>query len=335
MMKLSRLQASWQVAVTGALCALLAACGSSSSTTPSSADTSTSSSSAKASPGAGKPPVTFGTKNYTEQLVLGQLYTQALRAKGYPVHLKPGIGPTEVINKQLASGRIDIYPEYTGVINTVVDAVHSLTGPAAPAKAYEPPATAHQAYNQAYAFEKSRGFRLLRPAKYENGIRIAVTPRFAKKHHHLNSMTGLKKISSFKLGGPSFIKKRFEGLQGMRRVYNLKNVKFTSYAPGKQYAALASGKVDAIAVLLTDGRLAKQHLKLLSDPKKVFGFQNAAPLINKDKLAKEGPEFAATLNAVSAKLTDKSMRHLNAEVALEHRKPASVAHRFLTSHGLV
>jgi osmoprotectant transport system substrate-binding protein len=71
-------------------------------------------------PGEGKPGVTIGTKDFTEEFVLGNLYAQALEAKGYKVTLKENIGATEIIDKALTSGEIDAYPEYTGVSLSVV-----------------------------------------------------------------------------------------------------------------------------------------------------------------------------------------------------------------------
>ena len=63
-------------------------------------------------PGTGKPPVTIGDKNFTEQFLLGELYAEALSAQGYTVQLNRNIGPTEVTLQALYSGRLDMYPEY-------------------------------------------------------------------------------------------------------------------------------------------------------------------------------------------------------------------------------
>ena len=104
-------------AVAALLMLALAACGSSnndSGSTTSSGSTSTSAPAAL--PGKGKPAVTLGAKNFTEQFVLGQLYKQALEAKGYNVNLKNNIGSTEIIDKALTGGKLDFYPEYVGIL---------------------------------------------------------------------------------------------------------------------------------------------------------------------------------------------------------------------------
>src|SRR5438874_12575033 len=95
----------------------VAACGSSKK--------STTSTPAASKPGAGKPAVVIGDKNFEEEYVLGDLYAQALQAKGYKVTLKPNIGSTEITYKALQSGQIDMYPEYTGTLLTSVAGVTS------------------------------------------------------------------------------------------------------------------------------------------------------------------------------------------------------------------
>src|SRR5437879_609719 len=132
------------VSALGVLTVLLAGCGSSSksSSSSSSATTSTSTTTAAAAsgPGVGKPAVTVGDKNFTEQNILGQLYSQALAAKGYPVNLKENVGSSEIINKAFTSGQIQMYPEYTGVYLSAVAMQATL------------PKSASEAYAQAKAF---------------------------------------------------------------------------------------------------------------------------------------------------------------------------------------
>src|SRR5947209_7298720 len=116
------------LAVAGA--ALLAACGSSSSSSKSPTSSSASApattpnpAAAATGPGVGKPPVTIGDKNFTEEYILGSLYAQALAAKGYKVNVKGNIGSSEITYKALQAGQIDMYPEYTGTLLTAVAGV--------------------------------------------------------------------------------------------------------------------------------------------------------------------------------------------------------------------
>ncbi len=283
-------------------------------------------------PGKGRPPVTLGDKNFTEEFILGELYAQALRAKGYTVNLRSDIGPSGVTDAALISGQIDLYPEYTGVIVSALQNINLAAPGGASAPAQSPPGSAKQAYEQAAAYENSRGFAMLNPTPFQDADRIATTPAFARTHG-LKTMRDLLKLGSFTYGGPPENRTRYEGVRGMQQAYGL-NVRFVPYPIGAQYQALNSGKVDTIAVFTTDGRLTRGDYAVLTDPKNIFGYQNVAPVVNKHVLSQEGPAFARTLNAVSAALTTKAIQTMNAEVDVDHQSPADVARRFLAAHVL-
>lgn len=300
---------------------ILAACGSSSKSSSSGASSSSSSTPAASGPGKGKPPITIGDKNFTEEFVLGDLYAQALEAKGFTVHLKPNIGSSELTDKALTSGQIDMYPEYTGVILSVVKGQAKV------------PTSAAATYQAAKSFEAGRGFTLLNPTPFQDRDVTAVLAPFAKKHG-LASMEDLKKLPSFTNGGPPENKTRYEGLVGMHQAYHLYNVKFVPLTIGLQYQALNSGKVDSANVFTTDGQLQSGKYVLLADPKHIYGFQQVAPVVSNKVLAKEGPAFVQTLNAVSAKLTTHVMQQLNAAVDIDKVDPATVASKFLQANGL-
>jgi glycine betaine/choline ABC-type transport system substrate-binding protein len=237
-----------------------------------------------------------------------------------------------VVEPELLAGKIDLYPEYTGVIVSALANINAGAGGAV-LSGPPPPKSARQAYEQAAKFEDERGFRLLQPTPGEDTERIATLPGFARAHG-LRTTSDLKRLASFSNGGPPENQTRYEGIVGMRQAYGLDNVRFVPYAIGAQYRALNRHRVQTIAVFTTDGQLLARRYALLSDPKNLFGFQHAAPVVRKSVLKREGPAFAQTLNAVSGRLTTRVMQRLNAEVVLEHRRPAAVAHRFLTSHGL-
>jgi osmoprotectant transport system substrate-binding protein len=273
-------------------------------------------------PGKGKPAVTFGSKDFTEQFILGELYTQALQAKGYTVNFKKNIGSTEVIDKALTSGKIDAYPEYTGTILSVV------------AGEKKRPTSAKDAYDAAKAFNEKRGFTLLNATPFYNSDAMGVTVKYAKENN-LTSIEDVKKLGSkFTWGAPPESRTRFEGLLGLQQVYGLTDMKFKPLTIGLQYKALDSGDVQGADVFTTDGQLSGDKYVVLTDPKKVFGFQNVAPVVKQAVLDKEGPEFANTLNAVSAKLTIEAMRTMNAAVDIDKQDPAQVASQFLSANGL-
>jgi osmoprotectant transport system substrate-binding protein len=303
-----------------ALAIAVAACGSRDDNSSSSSSTPAASSSDQ--PGKGKPAVTIGDKNFTEQYVLGELYAQALRAKGFTVKIKSNIGSSEIIDKALTSGKLDLYPEYTGVI--LSELAHQKKRPANP----------DEAYDAAKKFEEGRGFTMLDKTPFFDSDAIAVKPDYASKNG-LESVGDLKKLGSkLRLGAPPEFKTRFEGLIGLKKSYGV-TPSFKPLAIGLQYKALDTGKIDAADVFTTDGALQGGKYKILKDPEFIFGFQNVSPIVSQKVLTAQGPEFAATINAVSAKLTTEAMQKMNAAVDLDKKKPADVTKAFLEANQLL
>jgi osmoprotectant transport system substrate-binding protein len=281
------------------------------------------SSSSSDQPGAGKPAVTIGTKDFTEEFVLGQLYRQALEAKGYKVNYKENIGATEIIDKALTSKQIDAYPEYTGVSQSVVfkqDAVP------------KSPEETQQIVKNLY---EKRGEAVSDATPFQDTDAIATTKEFAEKNN-LKSVADLKGIPPFTLGARPEFKNRFNGLKGMAQLYGVKdNVKFKQLALGLQYPALDKGDVDTANVFSTDAQLASGKYTVLEDPKGVFGFQNVYFVISKDKLdALGGQQFMDVINSVNKLLTEEAMTSMNAAVDLDKKKPADVAKAFLQANNL-
>jgi osmoprotectant transport system substrate-binding protein len=328
-MKRSRLKPIYGTVAAVALASLLAACGSSSSSSntaaagsTSTAPTASSTTPAGSGPGAGKPEVTIGNKNFTEEYILGALYQQALQAKGFKVTLKGNIGSSELIYKSLTSGQIDLYPEYTGTLLTAI------------ANATAPPHSANQAYNEAKAFLLTHGYTLLNQTPFADSDAIATTKTYAAAHH-LASIADLKALGkSVKLGGLPEFQTRAQGLVGLRKNYGI-DPTFVPLTNGLFYNALDNGQVQASDVFTTDPQLSTGKYVVLADPKHEFGFQNVAPVVKQNVVTAEGPAFAQTLNAVDALLTTKAIIAMNAAVSLNKQTPTSVAHAFLKANGLL
>jgi osmoprotectant transport system substrate-binding protein len=273
-------------------------------------------------PGKGKPTVTIGTKDFTEEFLLGELYAGALEAKGYTVNLKKDIGATEIVDKALTSGGIDGYPEYTGVAVAAVAKHDELTK------------SAEETTQLAREFYEKRGQAVSDPTPFQDTDGLATSKRFATKHH-LRSVGDLKDVPGFELGAPPEFKSRFTGLRGMEKVYGVKDVSFKPLAIGLQYPALDKGKVDAANVFSTDAQLSTGKYTLLEDPEGVFGYQNVLFVIDQDKLdALGGDAFMDVINSVNALLTRAAMQKMNAAVDLDKRDPAGVARSFLQANGL-
>ena len=300
--------------------ALLAACGSSSKGTNTSASSATSSTAA-GNAGAGKPAVTIGDKNFTEEYVLGSLYQQALEAKGYKVTLKGNIGSSEIIWKALTSGQIEMYPEYTGTLLSAIAGQTTL------------PTSAQQAYTEANAYAQKHGFTLLSQTPFYDSDALGTLKSFAT-NNHLTTISDLKKLGhSLTLGGAPEFATRLQGLIGLKQTYGL-DPTFKPLAIGLTYKALDTGQVQVSDVFTTDPQLTTGKYTILTDPKKIFGFQNVAPVVKQSVLNAEGPAFAQTINAVSALLTIPAIQKMNAAVALDQQSPASVAHAFLVANRL-
>ncbi len=274
-------------------------------------------------PGAGKTPIRLATKNFTEQFILGQLYAQALEAKGFRVALKDNVGTSEIVDRVLTGGGVDMYPEYTGVI------VQEL------AQEKNRPRSAEETYRRAAAFERMRGAEIFKRSPGQNVLANGVLPSFARKHG-LKSTADLKKLKSFTYGGPPENLTRFQGLVGMRKVYGLTQAKYVPLQIEERYPGLDSGKAQVVGVFTTDGELAKKgKYVVLTDPKGIFGYQNIVPVVRRPVAQREGPAFEATLNAVTAKLTDEALQNMNAAVDVEKKHPKDVARSFLQANGLL
>lgn len=274
-------------------------------------------------PGEGKPAVTLGTKDFTEEFVLGELYKQALEAKGYTVNLKKNIGATEIIDKALTSDEIDGYPEYLGVSVAVVARKDII------------PKSDQETYDLAKEFYEGRGQVISEQTPFFDVDAIATTKDFADENG-LKSVADLKKLDSFTVGARPEFRNRFQGLKGMRSEYGLNNAQFKQLALGIQYQALDNGDVDSANVFSTDAQLASGKYTVLEDPKGIFGYQHVAMVMNKDKFEElGGQEFFGVIDEVSALLTNEAMITMNKAVAIDKQDEAEVARSFLEANGLL
>lgn len=308
----------------GLLALTLAACGVSGSPPAQTGKESAATTTSPAFlPGTGRPPVTIGDKNFTEQFILGELYYQALSAQGFTVNLNKNIGSTEVTELALADGQLDMYPEYIGDFDTEV-ANDTTVFPSARA-----------AYAAAQSYALGHSLRLLRPTPFSDTDAIAVLSTYGAEHH-LRGIAGLVRLeSNLTLGAPLQFADSDTGLLGMQSTYGVTPAHVQPVGLGLQYQALQDGSVQAADVFTTDGQLASGQYQLLRDPDHLFGFGNVVPVVTQGALLAEGPAFTATIDRVSAQLTIQAMRQLNADVNIYNMSPASAANQFLLAHGLL
>ena len=269
--------------------------------------------------------ISLGTKDFTEEFVLGQLYKQALQHKGIKVNYHENIGSTEVIQTALRSGKINAYPEYVGEI--VQTAYHET----------KRPKTARAWWQRAKTLLAADGFALSNATPFYDVDAIAVRKADAKKYN-LKTLFDLKRLqnssqrpANFSIGARPEFKNREQGLLGMKRVYGLTKLKFLSLAIGLTYRALDQKKVFAINVFSTDAQLASGKYTVLQDPKLIFGVQNVAVIVKKSVATSQ---VMGILNKVSAKLTTPAILAMNKATQISKQNPADVARKFLKANGL-
>jgi osmoprotectant transport system substrate-binding protein len=268
------------------------------------------------------PAIRIGSKNFTEQTILGELYRQALEGKGFDVVLKPAIGSSEIIHRALRRGSLDMYPEYVGVLLSEVAEVRAR------------PRSAAAAYKLAKAYEKRAGFTMLAESRLSDANALAVRPSYARRHR-LQTIADLRRLpGKVKVSALSEFSTRFEGLKGLRDVYGLHNLRVTVVSSDDRYRALEDGSVNVGSVFTTDAQLANDRYLALTDPRGLFASGHVAPIVSDKALAAHGPDLEAAIDAVTNVLTTPAMRRMNAAVDLSHRNPAAVAAEFLRAQRL-
>ena len=307
----------------------LAACGSSSSSDTNSSKATSSSSSGstgrviQSNPANKKVTVTIGSKNFTEEFILGNIYAQALKAAGYNVKTQLNLGSEQIALKALKSGQIDAYPEYTGTALTSFFKVKTTSIPTDPAKAY----------NQAKADFAQQGLTALPPTPFTDSNAVAVTQATAKKLGVKNISDLKSKASTITLAGTPECRQRQDCLLGLQQVYGLKFKSFTPVDPSLRHEVLQKGQADASVVFTTDGQIKANKEVLLNDDKNIFPPYNITLVVNDKVLQKAGPDFATTIAQVQKGMTTPVLQELNSRVDLDKQKPAAVATEYLKESG--
>jgi osmoprotectant transport system permease protein len=287
------------------------------------------------------PKVVVGSKDFTESIVLAELYSQALEAQGHPVERRFNLGATAVADAALSRGEIDVYPEYTGtalvaVLGKGIPKVPTGGGGGAMAIGAADPMALLDAKveHEVRSGYDRRGVEVLASTPFSNGNAIAVTAATAKRYH-LETLSDLGKVAGrLRFGSIPGFDTRADGLKLLRHVYGIRFGQVHSYENGLKYKALLDGKVDAVYGFETDGQIARDRLVVLRDDRAAWPPYHAAPLVSAKFAGHSGAAFAPTLDAVSALLDAKTMRRLNAAVDEDKREPADVAREFLQAHGL-
>jgi osmoprotectant transport system substrate-binding protein len=279
--------------------------------------------------GGGGPTITVGSKNFTEQYVLGNMYVQALDANGFNGVAKLDLGSEQIADKALQNGQIDLYPEYTG---TALVAIVPYKGN--PADLNSPQAT-YEAAKKGYA-ERKPADTMLTPAPFNNTYGIFVRKSVAAREDLTNMgdlATASKDLTFISF---SEFQNRSDGYPNVKENYpafDFKEIKIVNEL-GLRYSGLESGEGDVGVGFTTDGQLTSDQLVVMKDPKSIWPFYYPAPVVRSGVL-KKYPKIEKVLNEVSASLDVETMRELNGQVDLDQEDPEDVAKQHLEEEGII
>jgi len=269
-----------------------------------------------------KPQIVVGAKNFTEQLIVGEMVALLCEDAGYPVDRKLRLGGTGLVHESLVKGEINVYVEYTGTGLTALLKEEPMTDPQA-------------VYDKVKAAYKEQwNLVWLEPWGFNNTYTITMSKDKAGEW-------GITKISDLKgkgenmvIGATQEFIPRADGLAGLQEKYEFKFKEAKGMDSGVMYEALKEGKVDAISGFATDGRIPAFGFINLEDDLSYFPPYFAAPVVS-GALLEQDPSIADLLNKLANKLDDAAMGALNYKVDGDKEEPIDVARQFLKDNGLI
>jgi osmoprotectant transport system substrate-binding protein len=267
----------------------------------------------------------IGSKNFTEQRVLGEIYAQGLAAAGYTTSTDLNYADENAAYAALKGGQIQAYPEYTGTALLVFYKKD----------AADLPKDAQQAYTELKGLFAKDGITAFPPTPFTDSNEVAVTKETADK-------LGLKNISDLAahdqdltLYGTPECRQRMDCLLGLEKVYGLKFKKFVPVSADQRHEVLTSGRADVSIVFTTDPQIKRNQEVLLNDDKGMFPPYNPTLIMKTETADAAGPDLAKTVDLLQTQLTDDAMQELDARVDLDKKEPAEVAKEYLSETGLV
>jgi osmoprotectant transport system substrate-binding protein len=267
--------------------------------------------------------IRVGSKDFTEQFILGEMYALVLEDAGFSVERRLNLGGTPVAQAGLESGEIDLYPEYTGTaLLNVLDL---------------PVSSDQQEVYETVSAEYQERFNLvwLDPAPMNNTQALAVSQDVADTFGIRTISDMAARASELTMIGPPEFAEREDGLPGLKAAYgDFELREYKAVDAGLRYRGLVDGEADVAVAFGTDGEISAFDLLILEDDKNLFPPYQVAPVVRQDALD-DNPGIADSLNALAPLLTDETMQRLNYEVSGEQREPADVAKEFLIEQGLI
>jgi osmoprotectant transport system substrate-binding protein len=271
--------------------------------------------------------LTVGSKNFTEQLILGEIYAQALEAAGYSVNTDLSLGSEQVAIEALRAGEISGYPEYT---TTALTTFYGAAPDAVPTDVAE-------AASQARAEFEKDGLVMFDPAPFEsaNAVGLLATRAEELGVETISDLEG--KSQDLTLFGSPECRQRVDCLVGLEDGYGLKFKQFTPVDIEQRYAVLDDGQADLSILFTLDGELsATDKYVILEDDQNVFpAAGNPAFVTDQATFDEAGPDYQETIELVQEGLTDEVMQELNARVDIDREEASAVATQYLQEEGYV
>jgi osmoprotectant transport system substrate-binding protein len=279
----------------------------------------------ESNPANGDVKIVVGSKNFTEQKILGEIFAQGLAAAGYDISTELNLGDEQTALKAIKSGSIDAYPEYTGTALGSFFDVASEDIPTDPQAAFE----------QAKKGFAKQNLTALPPTPFTSSNEVALTSDKAEE-------LGVEKISDLQevdqdltLYGSPECRQRQDCLLGLQQVYDLDFEKFTPVDIALRHEVLEKGQADLSIVFTTDPQNERNDLVLLEDDKGMFPPYNSTLVVRDQTVEQAGPDLEKVVGQVEEGLTNEVMSELNARVDLDKKTPKQVATEYLKETGLV
>ncbi len=295
--------------------------------------------------------IIVGSKDFTEQFIVANMYLQVLENAGFSVEDKLNLGGTQVAHQALVNGDISLYPEYTGtglteVLGMTVEEVGSVVGtPAATAVTDASPMASPVAedmsqlvFNTVKAeYESQFSATWLERSPANNTQALAVKRQFSEENG-ITTISQLAEVADqYVISAPADFPEREDGLLGLQRVYGagFESIEVLPVAPGLKYQALLDDQAQVVLAFGTDGQISGNDLVVLEDDLGLWPPYNLAPVVLLSVI-EANAEIVNLLNAVTTMLTDEVLSSLNWRVdGDEKAEPATVATDFLTENGLL
>jgi glycine betaine/choline ABC-type transport system substrate-binding protein len=270
--------------------------------------------------------ITVGSKNFTEQFILGEIYAQALAAAGYDVKKDLNLGSEQIALRALKNGDVDGYPEYTSTALTSFFDVQP----------QDIPKDATQAVEESQSQFEEEGLVAYEPTPFTSANAVGILTRKAEE-------LGVEKVSDLEgksqdltLYGSPECRQRVDCLLGLQENYGLRFKKFTPVDIGLRYDVLDKGQADLSIIFTTDAQLStRDDVITLEDDKQVFPPGNVTFVASKETADTAGADLKETIERVQGGLTERVMQELNARVDVDREEPRTVARAYLRESGYI